>query len=420
MSMSSSAAKPQAGRRSAIILTLGTPGGIDRQIEYFTSRAADALPDWELTTFATHRSRWRSILTLPGKLMLFMLMCLRRSFTPCHVNLAPHGSTLRKSFYCAACDVLGIPYVIHLHGSNYHEFFAAGGRARKAFIRRLFRRAAHVIVLGDVWQRFVMFEIGVPRDKITVVPNAVPGPDVIEPRLRQSPPVILFLGIVGERKGVDVLLDALAAPDLAPLAWSAVIAGDGEVERYKARAGALGLADRVTFSGWCGTQVVRTLLQQAGILVLPSRAENLPLSLLEGMAYGLCPVVTPVGAVPEVVDDGNNGLLVPIGDAKALSTALTAVLASPLKRTRMADAARATYLQRYDVQQYPQRLGEVYRKVALRRSPRLPGEDGFAAQPRRAPRPSETVSRRVIFTAPDLRTRRRSIIRTPHATHELY
>jgi glycosyltransferase involved in cell wall biosynthesis len=378
--------------RSAIILTLGTPGGIDRQMEYFTSLASTALPDWSLTTFETHVSRLHSIVTLPWKLLHFTAKCVARRFTLCHVNLAPRGSTLRKAIYCAICDALRIPYVLHLHGSNYHEFFAAGGRFRKSLIRRLFSHAATVIVLGRVWRDFVRDEIGINEQKIAIVPNAVPGPVIFEPSSRLDPPIILFLGVVGWRKGVDVLLEALAAPDVMAQKWTAVLAGDGEVNEYKVLATKLGLAGRVTFRGWCDDKDVSGLLRSSTILVLPSRAENLPLSLLEGMAHGLCPIVTPVGAVAEVISDDMNGLLVPVGDVAALAYALADVLSSPDKCGRLAEAARTSHSEKYDARQYPQRLAEIYRAVAERQSARHAREDDSDVDPRR----QETVPRKTV------------------------
>src|SRR5690606_20382816 len=111
------------------------------------------------------------------------------------------------------------------------------------------------------------------------------------------------------------------------LQWTATIAGDGEVDTYRRRAEALGLGSRVTFPGWVDGEQVAALLKESNILVLPSRVENLPLSLLEGMGYALCPVVTPVGAVEDVIRNGENGLLVPVGDAGALAAALARVCA---------------------------------------------------------------------------------------------
>jgi glycosyltransferase involved in cell wall biosynthesis len=259
---------------------------------------------------------------------------------------------------------LRLPYVLHLHGSNYNEFYSAIWFPIKAPIRRMFRRAAMVVVLGDVWRRFVHEELGVSADRIRLVPNAVPGPVRANAAFRLDPPMILFLGVVGERKGVDVLLDALASPGLLALDWTAVIAGDGEIGVYAKVAKQRGLAERVAFPGWCNDGQVRDYLRAGSILVLPSRGENLPLSLLEGMAYGLCPIVTPVGAVAEVIADGENGILVPIGDSDALALAITDVLHNPDKRTRLAIAARASYELFYDVRNYPARLGQVYRAVA--------------------------------------------------------
>ena len=73
---------------------------------------------------------------------------------------------------------------------------------------------------------------------------------------------------------------------------------------------------------WLGPDETATLLRSADILVLPSFVENLPMVVIEGLAYDLAVVATPIGAVPEVIGHERNGLLVPVGDVEALAAAL--------------------------------------------------------------------------------------------------
>ena len=87
------------------------------------------------------------------------------------------------------------------------------------------------------------------------------------------------------------------------------------------------------------------------------------MSVLEGMAYGLCVVATPVGAVPEVIRDGDNGVLTPVGDAESLAANLVRVLGDACLRARLGDAARASYEQKYDIRTYPPRLEKIYSDV---------------------------------------------------------
>lgn len=220
----------------------------------------------------------------------------------------------------------------------------------------MFCGAARVIVLGETWAEFVARDLAVQQERIVVLPNAVPGPREIPQRVNR-PVRVLFAGRVGARKGAPELLEA----------WSRISAGrdavlvlagglddpDGSIRA------AVDRAQRVELTGWLDAEALQDQLRRAQILVLPSRAENLPLSLLEGMAWGLAPVVTPVGAVPEVVDDGENGMLVPVGDAGALAQALAGLLDDDARRTGMGDAARVTWENGYSMDGYRTRFDDI-------------------------------------------------------------
>jgi glycosyltransferase involved in cell wall biosynthesis len=175
-----------------------------------------------------------------------------------------------------------------------------------------------------------------------------------------SPVHLVFLGYLSARKGVPELLEALASPALAALSWRATIAGGGPVAEFRAKANALGLADRVVFSGWINQPVASALCASADILVLPSHAEGLALSVLEGLAHGLAVVATPVGAHAEVIEPDRSGLLTPPGDVGALSAALARVVADEALRERLRAGARQRFLDRFDVRSYSTRLSRLH------------------------------------------------------------
>jgi glycosyltransferase involved in cell wall biosynthesis len=170
---------------------------------------------------------------------------------------------------------------------------------------------------------------------------------------------ILFLGRLGDRKGVPQLGEALHRMAAMP-AWRATIAGDGEVEASRRKAVEYGLADRVDIPGWCDAKRVAELISTADILVLPSFSENLPLSVVEGMASGLAIVATPVGAVEDIIADGETGLLVQPGDVDGLTEALTRLVDDPALRQRLGTAALAFHREKLDVEPFAAALHDVW------------------------------------------------------------
>lgn len=278
-----------------------------------------------------------------------------------HINLSVSGSTYRKMVIAACARLLSIPYVLHLHGSDYQTFWKDDQSFMSRRIRSLFKHAGRVIVLGGLWRDFVASRAP-GAGNIIIVPNAtavpalahVGGGDLVH---------ILFLGRVGERKGVPQLIEALQRISHHE-GWRATIAGDGDVEVAKAKSAALGIADRISFPGWVGPDAVASLIASADILALPSFAENLPMSVIEGMAAGLAVVATPVGAVEDIISHERSGLLVPPGDATALAEALARLVEDASLRARLGADAMAVHRERLELAPFVSTICGVWRSVA--------------------------------------------------------
>lgn len=285
-----------------------------------------------------------------------------------HINLSTHGSVYRKFILSALARAVGVRYLIHLHGSRFDVFVRGLPRVGKRLVRRMLEDAETVVVLGEYWRRLLVEELGVSADKVRIIFNGVPMP----PRLAEGSaaiegaPHILFLGQLGARKGVPELLESLAHPAMQGLAWRATIAGNGDVERYRADAQRLGIADRVAFPGWVDRAAVQNLLFGADVVVLPSHNEGLPMSVIEGLANRIAVVCTPVGATAEIVADGTSGLLVPPGDAPALARALARVVADGDLRRQLAEAGHATFLAMMEAKGIARTFARIYEEIDAR------------------------------------------------------
>jgi glycosyltransferase involved in cell wall biosynthesis len=275
-----------------------------------------------------------------------------------HINLASDGSTYRKMQIAALARRLGIPYVLHLHGADYREFWTDDRPRLSRNIRTMFAGAARTVVLGRVWRDFVARRAPEAAERIVIVPNASARPTL--PHVGGGEKVhILFLGQLGDRKGVPQLGEALDR--MAGLSnWRATIAGDGEVEAARRKAVEYGLAERVDIPGWVDGKRVAELIATADVLVLPSFSENLPLSVVEGMAAGLAVVATPVGAVEDIIIDGETGLLVQPGDVDGLTDALTRLVNDASLRQRLGAAAQAFHRKKLDVEPFTAALHDVW------------------------------------------------------------
>jgi glycosyltransferase involved in cell wall biosynthesis len=206
----------------------------------------------------------------------------------------------------------GKPFVLTLHGTDV----ALAERA-PAFARPVVRRARVVIGVSRALAQAAE-RLGA-RDA-RVVPNGVAIPDDVGEEA--APPEVLFAGRLSPEKGIE---DLLAVADGLRL----VVAGDGPLRPQVPQA--LGMLPRDEFYG---------RLDRAAVVVFPSRRDGFPVACAEAMAHGRAVVATAVGGLPDMVVDGETGLLVPPGDPAALRAAIDRLLADPELRQRLGTAAR--------------------------------------------------------------------------------
>jgi glycosyltransferase involved in cell wall biosynthesis len=286
-----------------------------------------------------------------------------------HINVAGRGSTIRKLMIFLLNRAIGLPYILHLHDYDYADDFNRRGRIAKSLIRSMFRRASCVVVLGRRDREIAVRLLGLRDDRMVTLNNAVPdpGPPIGRPARSDSPCHLLFLGRLSARKGVPDLLHALAKPSLRELNWRLTLAGDGRLEDYRKLAGHLGILARLKFTGWLGEAEIDALCSEGDVLVLPSYAEGLAMSVLEGLAHGLAVITTPVGAHCEVIEPEVSGILVPVGDETALGESLARVISDAALRQRLADGARRRFQEKFEVGGYAARLEKVHATLLLKR-----------------------------------------------------
>lgn len=340
-------------------------GGIDRMMNALRRALAQQADGAVAVRFVASRGNG-SVMLSPFYVIGFCLQMLAArlggKLDLVHINLASHGSTYRKLVIAAWARALRVPYVLHLHGADYRRFWPEDNGLLARCIGAMFAGAGGIIVLGGIWRDFVRARVPETAERLIIVPNATPVPRL--PHAGGGESVhILFLGRVESRKGVPELCAALGGLAALP-GWRATIAGDGEVDKLRRDLKELGLAERVAVPGWQGEDDVARLLSTADILTLPSHSENLPIAVIEAMAAGLAIVTTPVGATPDIVSDGETGLLVPPGDVEALRQALAKLIETPALRRELGEATRRTHRERLDTGPYAKTLCAIWTRVA--------------------------------------------------------
>jgi glycosyltransferase involved in cell wall biosynthesis len=306
------------------------PGGIAQVVNAYERAAPD---EWKIRSICTVRRRrdpLSPVLWLRGALVtIWFVLGGRRGTLIAH--LSQKGSFLREGSLVYLGALLKMPTIAYVHGSSFPRF----ARAHPSLVRKVLTKADRVLVLSRE-SASVVAELGL-ADRCHEVPNLVSvQADVLPAESRV--PMVFFAGEVSRRKGVDILLQAWdeLGHEYRSGLWRLVIAGPC-VEDLQSKSNG-----KVDFLGAVEHSRVLDLLGKASIAILPSRAEALPMFLLEAMAAGCAVVATEVGGVQQLLgDSGERGLCVPAGDVGQVTSALKTLMFDTAERRRVAEAARA-------------------------------------------------------------------------------
>ena len=362
----------QAPRCQRIIMigtAFETRGGIAAVVNAY--RAHGLFERWPIDYIATHcdGGALLKLLTAARALLALLLLIARHRRAVLHVHSASRASFWRKSVFMAVGMVARCPVIFHLHGGGFARFYETEcGAVGRRLVRFFLDRAAFVIVLSDRWQAWMR---GITRNpRIVCIPNPVAAVAERADTARRN--LVLFLGRLERDKGVFDLLEAVSALRASIPDIRLVCAGIGDFRSVARYAGRLGIEDAVSLPGWIGSADKRLLLERAAVLVLPSYAEGLPVSLLEAMAAGVPVVATSAGGIPDVVVDGVDGFLFAPGDTAALARLLRALVLDPELGRRVASAARETVRLRFAAEGVLAQLAEIYAAFGLQGAARSP------------------------------------------------
>lgn len=356
-------------RSCRTVLMVGTDlagmGGIRTVVEgYIEGGLFDEI---DCTYVTTHRpgSRWTKVAAALSGWTGVAARLATLDAPLVHVHLSSRASFWRKSVVCLLARLAGRPYLLHVHGSEFAEFYEECSPRARRVVRAVLARSALVLALSEAWRKTLQ-EIS-PRARLEVLMNAVPLPPLDEVQHRnEHRPTLLFLGEVARHKGVLELARSFSRT--APLfpQLQLVYGGTGRaIDEVRELTAQLELGDRVEFTGWLEAQRKRAQFAAATIFVLPSYVEGMPMALLEAMSWGLPTIATAVGGVPEIITHEVNGLLVAPGDVAALAAAIARLMSDPQLRQRLGSAARETIATGFSLDAAIGRLLGIYRRFGI-------------------------------------------------------
>ncbi len=290
-----------------------------------------------------------------------------KSFLPALIKFRPqlihaHFATQPTELARMLSAVLGIPYTLTAHCYDIYR------RAPADFGERC-RHASAVVTVSDANARYMVDTLGAPTDNLAVIPCGV-DTDWFKPRSTRhaKAPLLVCASRLQAHKNIPLLLQACAMLRDRGRIFRCVVLGDGdERARLESLRDSLGLRDLVHFRGLTSQEEVRCWWREARVGLLPSLAEGMPVSLMEALSCAVPVVATAVGGIPEMIDSGGNGYVVPVNDPRAMADAVSKILDDPRRSVDMGKAARETALSRFSLGQQVDRLIEIWNQVLHRR-----------------------------------------------------
>ncbi|HEX3698273.1 MAG TPA: glycosyltransferase family 4 protein [Polyangia bacterium] len=286
-----------------------------------------------------------------------LLRWLRRAGGVTHLHA--HFGTNSAAVAMFARILGGPPYSFTVHGPEEFDSPQALSLAEKI------ERASAVIAVSSFgrsqlyrwvtpaqWSKVHVVHCGVDRDFLAVGPQPIP----MNRRL-------LCIGRLASQKGQLLILEAVAALRAEGIDVDLVLAGEGPLRGLiEERIAVLDLGRVVRITGWISNEMVRRELLSARALLLPSFAEGLPVVLMEALALGRPAITTFVAGIPELVQHGVNGWLIPAGSTSAMVEAIKVLLATPrLELERMGRAGAAAVAAHHDSSSQAARLADLFR-----------------------------------------------------------
>ncbi|MEQ1921585.1 MAG: glycosyltransferase [Pyrinomonadaceae bacterium] len=295
--------------------------------------------------------RLRKMLLAVRAYLYFVVSCLFYRLEAVYVHMGSNASLYRESGFVLLGKLFRKKVILHFHAGDVDEYLPRQPKPGRSFIGLGLRSADRIIAVSERSASQVA-EI-VPIEKITVIPNAIDIsafkelPERFQQVNSDGAIRLLFVGAAGKLKGESDLIKALhlLKDNDPPLKASFLGYGTEELDQT-------GIGDMIEHLGPVSLNDRLTFYQNADIFVLPTYAEAMPISVIEAMAAGLPVITTPVGGIPEIVDDTIEGYLCPVRDYKTLAEKISYLARNADVRTRIGRAARNRAVKEMDFGNY--------------------------------------------------------------------
>ena len=272
-----------------------------------------------------------------------------------YVHVGSNASLYRESAFIVLAKCLGSKVICHFHAGDLAQYMTKQNRLGRKFISWALSFSDRFIAVSQESAHDLRKML--PSANLTVLPNAIDLNDFRTFDRKGNGAVrVLFVGSADKLKGEKDLVAALTLLRDKDVRVKASFLGYG-TERLAKECEASGIGHMIDHLGPVATAKRVEFYQKADIFVLPTYAEAMPISVIEAMAAGLPVITTPVGGIPELIDDGTEGLFFACGDIPGLAGRIMQLADDEVGRRKMGELARKRIMVQLNFDKYVERLG---------------------------------------------------------------
>lgn len=297
------------------------------------------------------------LIALISPIKICFYFVIHKNIKIVHIHTASYNSFAYACRFASLSHFFGKKAILHIHGGGFKNYYAKNPQ----FVKRQLEKADAVIALSESWCKFFTKEVGLKN--VHVVPNIVPPPHFLKTSEHKTFN-LLFLGFIYQKKGIFDLIDVIIQnKERYRDRLKLYIGGTGqEYARLIDSINENDINDIVNLCGWVTGDDKIKLLNIADAYILPSYVEGVPISILEAMSYGLPILSTPVGGIPEIVENGVNGFLFQPGDKKAMQNSIDKLINDSTLMKQMGTASLQKSKE-YLPQKISQKLENIYNSL---------------------------------------------------------
>lgn len=298
-------------------VSMKTKGGMTAVLVSYKKYIAGMqfIPTWRLGN-----KLMKSWYALQAMVRIWFQCVFNKNIEIVHIHGAANASFYRCKLFIKLAKILGKKAILHEHAADFVEFY--NNSSSKEDITETINKCDSLIVLSNSWKAYFI-SIGVVPDKVYVLNNIVSPPEIKIMKRNDDKLHLLYMGEISNRKGVFDLLNAISENKdyfkdnlLLKIGGNEV---DGDIKGFIKEKG---LGSFVSYEGWIAGEYKNKCLNWEDVYILPSYNEGLPIAILEAMSYSHPIISTPVGGIPEIIENYKNGILVQPGNLKEIAESI--------------------------------------------------------------------------------------------------